>query len=143
MDYRELAQELVQMRAEMQQLQFNREISKSIKGEAFVLYYLMQHERTAYPKVLSQQMHVSTARIATILNHLESKQLIVRMTDPADSRQVIVTLTDTGAEEIRRQREKMLGHVVHMLKLLGEEDAQAYVRIQKKILHMFLTQQET
>ena len=37
MDYRELAQELVQMRADMQQLQFNREISKSIKGEAFVL----------------------------------------------------------------------------------------------------------
>ena len=65
------------------------------------------------------------------------------MTDPADSRQVIVTLTDTGAEEIRRQREKMLGLVVHMLELLGEEDAQAYVRIQKKILHMFLTQQET
>lgn len=137
MDYEQLANELVQIRADLQQFQFDRQVSRGIQGESFVLHYLMQHERTAYPKELSRELHVSTARIATILNRLESKKLIERSVDPEDSRQVIVTLTEAGAEEIRHQRAEMLRHVMQMLEKLGEEDATAYVRIQKKILCLF------
>lgn len=47
------------------------------------------------------QMPVSTARIATLLNHTENKQLIVRIADPDDNRQIIVRLTDTGRSTIQ------------------------------------------
>ncbi|MGN1031447.1 MAG: MarR family winged helix-turn-helix transcriptional regulator [Butyricicoccaceae bacterium] len=139
MDYRALALELVKMRGDMQHLQVNRQISDMVKGELFVLAYLYEHSRTAYPKDLSRGMRVSTARIATLLNRLEEKQLIARMTDPEDNRQIIVTLTDKGTEAIQKKWDELLDRVGSMLEQLGEEDAKEYIRIQKKIIHNFLT----
>ena len=78
-------------------------------------------------------MAVTTARIASLLNHMEEKKLICRYTDPEDSRQIVVILTQEGKLAIQAVRAKVISYVSTMLEGLGPEDAEAYIRIQKKI----------
>ncbi|MCI6926914.1 transcriptional regulator [Butyricicoccus porcorum] len=139
MDYTALAEDLLQTRTSMSQMTVERQMSKMMKGEIFLLGYLSSHNNQAYPKELSKGMKVSTARIATILNHLEEQQFITRTTDAQDNRQIIVTLTKAGMQAAQEHRAQMLDYLVKMLELLGPEDAKEYVRLQKKLLQVFRT----
>ncbi|EOS38368.1 hypothetical protein C808_02569 [Lachnospiraceae bacterium M18-1] len=134
MNYQKMAEELLAIRAEQLKVPANQQMSKLIKGELFVLNYLSTHNRVAYPKELSREMVVSTARIAVILNHMEEKKWITRTGDVDDNRQTIVTLTDKGCEEIEKKRTEVIVSVAKMLEQIGADDAQEFLRIQKKIV---------
>lgn len=137
MDYNMLAIELLNARANLLQVPASQQLSKMVKGEYFVLNYMSTHKKIIHPKELSQKMAVSTARIASLLNHMEQKKLILRYPDPDDSRQIVVVLTDEGRNAIQVVRAEAVSHVSSMLESLGPEDAQAYIRIQKKIWDNF------
>lgn len=139
MDYTALANELLSIRANLLRVPASQQLSKMVKGEMFVLNYLITHEKIVHPKELSEKMAVSTARIASLLNHMEEKHLIQRYADKDDSRQIIVVLTETGKQEIHRIRAEVISYVCAMLESLGPEDAEAYIRIQKKIWSNYLT----
>ena len=137
MDYTSLAQELLTVRAKLLQVPANQQLSQMVRGEMFVLNYLFTHEGAIHPKELSRQMAVTTARIASLLNHMEQKQLLLRRADPEDNRQVIVELTEQGRQTTLKIREQVIQYLRAMLEALGPEDAQAYIRIQKKIWNNF------
>ena len=137
MDYSALANELLSVRANLLQVPASQQLSHMVKGEMFVLNYLITHKSIVHPKELSEKMAVTTARIASLLNHMEGKRLIWRYTDPEDSRQVVVVLTDEGKKAIQSVRAKVISYVSAMLEDLGPEDAEAYIRIQKKIWSNF------
>lgn len=137
MDYYALAEELLNMRASMPQVKVERQMSKMARGEILALIYLSANNNRAYPKDLSKNMMVSTARVATLLNHLEKDNLITRIPDAEDSRKIIVELTDGGRVIVEQHRKKMLESVVKLLEKLGSEDAKEYVRLHKKVLQLF------
>ena len=62
--------------------------------------------------------------------------MITRTTDPTDSRQVIVCLTEKGVDLVEERRTDMISLVAKMLEALGEEDAKAYVRIQTRLIEL-------
>ena len=133
MDYAVLANELLTAHANLLQVPASQQLSHMVKGEMFVLNYLATHETVIHPKELSEKMAVTTARIASLLNHMEEKNLIVRYTDANDNRQVVVYLTEQGKQQIQQARAKVIDYVSEMLEDLGPEDAETYIRIQKKI----------
>lgn len=133
MNYAALANELLGVRANLLQVPASQQLSQMMKGEMFVLNYLLTHETIIHPKELSEKMAVTTARIASLLNHMEGKKLISRYPDPDDSRQIVVVLTQEGKEAIQQIRARVISCVSDMLEELGPEDAEAYIRIQKKI----------
>lgn len=137
MDYKLLACELMNNRADLLPVPASQQVSKLVKGELFVLNYLKTNGRDVHPKELSEKMAVSTARIASLLNHMEEKRFVVRVPDQEDSRQVIVRLTPEGSELIEKTRGEVMRYVAKMLEDLGQEDAEAYIRIQKKIIRNF------
>ena len=137
MDYSALASELINVRTNLLQVPADQQLSKMVKGELFVLNYLGTHEKIIHPKELSEKMAVSTARIASLLNHMEEKNLIRRSPDPADSRQIVVVLTEEGRAAIHRIRGEVIAYVSAMLESLGPEDAESYIRIQSKIWNNF------
>lgn len=137
MDYNLLANELLNARTNLLQVPASQKLSKMLKGEMFVLNYMSTHETIIHPKELSQKLAVSTARIASLLNHMEEKKLILRYTDPNDSRQIVVVLTEEGRNAIQRIRAEVVSYLSSMLESLGPEDAEAYIRIQKKIWNNF------
>ncbi len=134
MDYRVLAEELLALGAQLSHVPANQQLSALMRGELFVLNYLMAHNNTAYPKELSQQMAVSTARIAALLGQMEEKGLVCRTPDTQDARHIIVSLTQKGLGEIKRKRELTVETVAKMLELLGPEDAKEYLRLQAELI---------
>ena len=134
MDYTALADELLKIRTDMLLVPAYQGISKMTMGEQFVLNYLATNDNVIHPKELSEKMVVSTARIAALLNRLEEKKMIRRYTDPEDNRQVIVTMTEEGKQEACRNRAEVISKIEVVLEKIGPEDAEASIRIQKKIL---------
>ena len=133
MYYESLAYQMLNVRAKMLQVPAHQEISKLMRGELFVLNYLKEQDIVVHPKELSENLAVSTARIARLLKHMEEQGLIVRFTDANDSRQVVVQITEQGVAEIDHVRKKVLEYTARMLENLGAGDAKEYIRIQEKI----------
>ncbi|MDD7113674.1 MAG: MarR family winged helix-turn-helix transcriptional regulator [Lachnospiraceae bacterium] len=137
MDYYTLAREWMELRTDMPQMRENRQLSKMMQGEIYVLLYLAMNGNQAYPKDISARMSVSSARIAKILNCLEDSHVITRRKDPDNFRQTIVTLTDKGVEITRKHQQAILDRMAWMLELLGPDDAREYVRLQHKLTECF------
>lgn len=142
MYYESLAVELLNVGTKLLQVPAQREISKMMRGELFVLNYLKNQDGIVHPKELSEKLAVSTARIARLLKHMEDQKLVVRYTDAEDSRQVVVQLTEQGEREIECVRKTVLEHTTRMLEDLGAEEAKEYIRIQEKIYQNYLSRNE-
>lgn len=140
MDYRSMAEDLLNTLSIAPQAKAERQMLKRIKGHIFVITYLSANNNKAYPKDLSDAMMVSTARVAVILRQLEENGMITRATDPEDNRQVIVSLTEKGQTTAEKYHSEALESVVKMLEYLGPEDALSYIRIRKKLLKMNMKQ---
>lgn len=137
MDYYTLAREWMELRTDMPQMRENRQLTKMMQGEIYVLLFLAMNGNQAYPKEISARMSVSSARIAKILNCLEDTHVITRRKDPDNCRQTIVTLTEKGAEITRKHQQAILDRMAWMLELLGPEDSKEYVRLQRKLTESF------
>jgi len=142
MDFSSLAVQLLQSRARLLLVPAQRDISRMLRGELFVLNYLREQQRTVHPKELSDRLCVSSARIARLLNVLEKDDMIDRHTDPADSRSVVVALTPKGEAEIDQVRRAVLDHISSMLQALGEEDSKTYIRILDQIYRNYQEQKK-
>jgi len=142
MDFSSLAVQLLQSRARLLLVPAQRDVSRMLRGELFVLNYLREQQRTVHPKELSDRLCVSSARIARLLNVLEKDDMIDRHTDPADSRSVVVALTPKGEAEIDQVRRAVLDHISSMLQALGEEDSKTYIRILDQIYRNYQEQKK-
>ena len=134
MDYEKSAIELLKLRAELVHVPGNRKINASPHGEYFVLTYLLSHDGKAYPKELSREMAVSSARIAALLNQTEKKGWTARTADPENSRQTVVNLTEEGHRAIIEKQTETFDMTVDILKALGERDTEELLRIKRKIV---------
>lgn len=134
MDYKSLAEELLSIRTKLNNLPTGEALIKISEGEYFVLSFLLSNGSSAHPTQLSHSMSVSTARIAALLNRLESKALISRSCDPTDERKVIVTLTEKGVSAALELINSTVNDLSKLLEALGPDDASEYIRIQKKLL---------
>lgn len=114
----------------------HKQIGKSARGECFVLRCLARSKTPMLPSDLSQKLHASTARVAVVLNTLEKKGLISRSIDPVDRRRILVSLTDAGREYAVAVRIQLCQGMKRLLEELGEQDAQEYLRITKRILQI-------
>lgn len=133
MDYRVLAEELIGIRHLSSSMTTEREVSKVVDGCPYVLSRLFEEGEGAYPKQLREDMGVSTARIAAILNQLEERGYITREEDPDDSRHVIVRLTNAGADKACEQHDALVNYYASALQALGPDDAREYVRLHSKV----------
>lgn len=133
MTYSELAEELLQLMVKSPYMKIIRELGKTTRPEIFVLMYLRTHGGRAYPKELSDAFLVSTARVAVILNRLESEGYVRRLADTADNRHTVVEMTDAGHRLMANRRSEVIARLTGILELLDPDDAAEYIRLQKKI----------
>ncbi len=136
MDYWEMAEEIMAIRADQLKTQAFQQMSKLIKGELLALDYLAKRNHSVHPKELGEKMVVSTARIAVILNQMESKKWITRTPDPEDNRQILVTLTEEGRRIVEQRRKGAVEAMTHILENLGPKDAAEFLRIMRRIATM-------
>lgn len=103
------------------------------KGEVGVLSYLAFDKNSASSGELSEKLNVTTARIARILNSLESKKLIKRKEDKLDKRKIIVEITKEGVILARVTKREIINKIIGVVEEVGYEEIKEYVRIALKI----------
>jgi DNA-binding MarR family transcriptional regulator len=133
MDYKDLALEFIEVMNHTRKRNIPKQIDDSMRGEHFVLHYISEYEGNVTPSDISNEMGITSARIAAALNGLEKKGLIIRSIDPQDRRRILIDITDSGKEQVRKHYDKVLSKTTSMLEHLGEEDAKNYIRIMRKI----------
>jgi MarR family transcriptional regulator, organic hydroperoxide resistance regulator len=133
MDYTRLAQEFMGIMNQLRRRGPQKQISDSMHGEIFVLHYISQHEDNVIPSEISNEIGISTARVAATLNSLESKGLITRKIDVNDRRRILVEMTPSGKEQVEKHFQMIMNTTTKMLEYLGEQDAKEYVRIMRKL----------
>jgi len=128
----ELADALLQNLRALHKAKPHKNISAALHGETFVLNYILLHG-DVLPGEISNEMDVSSARVAAALNSLENKGLITRQIDKCDRRKVLVRVTKQGKEEAEKHYRTATQAAAKILSLLGEHDAKEYVRITGKL----------
>ena len=129
MDYRKLAVEFFKDLHSLKKARPQKHISESLRGETFAMHYIAFHDGPVLPGEISNEMGISSARIAAALNSLEKKGLVTRRIDPEDRRRILVELTEQGAAQAQEHTEEVLNNITLMLSQLDEHDAREYVRI--------------
>jgi DNA-binding MarR family transcriptional regulator len=133
LDYTALAREYMEVLFQMRNRKASKKITDSMHGEHMMLAYLSHHDGIGIPSEISNELGISTARIAATLNSLEAKGLLTRRIDELDRRRILVELTPLGREQTSNHEKHITGVVVHMLEDLGEHDAVEFLRILKKL----------
>ncbi|MCD7742368.1 MAG: transcriptional regulator [Ruminococcus sp.] len=134
MYYQTLAMELLNLRSGKKQVSYERQMSKLMKGETFVLVYLTNHENEIHPKTISDEFMMSTARTSVILKNLEKDGYICRIPDSNDNRQTIIKISEKGKERCEKFKKEMLQFIADVLEQLGPDDATEYVRLNRRVL---------
>lgn len=136
MDYCKLTTELLEKTYLLGKLPSQKRIGDLLKGELFVLDFLIHNGDVSTPSEIAAALGVSTARIAVVLRVLERKGLLARQTDSSDHRKTNVTITDTGKEIISKRHDEMFKSVEFVLRELGETDAREYIRIVSRVVEI-------
>lgn len=112
------------------------------QGEKCILTHLAFHQDNVTPTELSRLFHFSTARVANALNSLEKKGCIERLRSNEDRRRVYVHIMEAGRETAQHGRDRAIASLSELLTELGDEDAEAYVRIMKKFVRIVREKEE-
>ena len=133
MDYTALAREYMEVLFQMRNRKASKKITDSMHGEHVMLTYLSHHGGSGIPSEISNELGISTARIAATLNSLEAKGLLTRRIDELDRRRILVELTPAGQMKESEHEKHIVNMMVHMLENLGEQDATEFLRNLKKL----------
>lgn len=107
------------------------------KGEMGTMLYLVKENDHAVAGDISKRVQLTSGRMASVLKSLEKKGLITKRQCEKDKRQTIVSATDKGRDIVEEHSKHVFEHVKNMLKFLGDEDAETYVKINKRIYSNF------
>jgi len=138
MTYLELARQLAEVNKKMLKISEYTKMEDANRGENVLLSYLMYHNGEATPAELSEALHVSTARIAVLLNKMERKKLVERQKHPDNNRNTIVKLLPAG-KKLNEEKEKDFNQgVISFFETLGEEKAALFVELQSELANFMI-----
>lgn len=89
------------------------------------------------PTMISDYLHLSTARVANALKSFEKKRYIRHSHDMQDRRRVTVSLTPLGKQIAQENLDDILEKINELMHDIGEEDADEFIRLMKKMCRLF------
>ena len=129
MDYNHLAEDFIQLIKGKSQSGFWSKFQTYTRGEHQVLFYLYKNSgKPILPSDIAKFTDTSTARIATILNNLEEKNMVTREISRKDRRKILVSITGCGREVADEQRRQALNRIASILEEMGKEQAESFVK---------------
>lgn len=133
MDYERLAEELFQQLKTNCYISLPEVLNDFSKGEIGVLSYLSFNKNDVSAGELSDELKVSTARIASILNSLENKKYIKRRSDKKDKRKILVSITNKGKNLAIDTKRDIICKIMKIIEEVGYEEILVYTKIALKI----------
>ncbi len=145
MDYKELAQGMCELHFRNGKNLFDGIALGSVIGEERVLIYQWRctaKRESVLSGDLSNELMLTSGRVANILKSLEKKRYIARRVQEKDRRWVQVLLTKEGKQYIEDFYERKVQGLADLLEQMGEEDAGEFVRLLRKIVLIMSTCKE-
>ena len=133
MNYDDIANELFQQLRNNSKTSLTQMLNDFNCGEIGVLGYLVFDKDNVTSGELSDKLDVTTARIASVLNSLESKGYIKRNIDSGDKRKILVTITDKGRVLVYKVKKELTDKIINLLKVVSYDDIKEYMRISLEI----------
>lgn len=103
------------------------------QGETGALLYLTFVKDGITSSELAENLNVSLPRVASLVNSLESKNLVEKLTDKEDKRKTIVNITKGGKKLILSKKEEAIDKIAKVIEKLDEEEINQYIRLTQKI----------
>lgn len=109
------------------------------RSEIMVLFCIKKSEQGEMKVTeISRKLHVKAPTVTQLLNELESKGQVERMTRTSDRRSVWVKLTEKGEETLHLAMEQMQKTYSGLIDYLGEEETIHLIETLKKMHIYFL-----
>ncbi len=112
-------------------------IDASTAGMRAILLYLGDTDQVVTAGMVSDYIHVSTARVAVLLKKMEAKGLLEKERNPKDARKVMVRLSAQGRELAARIQGHINEHVGAMIDQVGMERMLEFAAIANEIHAIF------
>lgn len=108
------------------------------RGQSWVLSNLMERT-TMTQKEMLEQLKIQPASLSETLTKLDRKGFITKEKDTKDRRVTVITITEAGREEYKRQA---LGKVTELFQGLNEEECQMLHALLRKLMDSWKKQYE-
>ncbi len=86
---------------------------------------------------ISSYFHITAAAVSQEIKHLESKGWVTRKTFENDKRSVYVCVCEDAKKMLKKEQMKIRTRLIEFIDEIGEEDAQAFIRILEKGLAFY------
>lgn len=140
METEEVAESIFHQIRKQQVTSLSKILDEYNRGEIGVLSYLFFDSDNVLAGKLSEELNVTTARIASILNSLENKGLIKRYPNEADKRKTVVGITLEGKKLASQVKDDAIKNIKYVIDELGIEDTKEYIRLANKIKNILIKQ---
>lgn len=99
-------------------------------GQDRILKILAEYQSLSQSK-LQEILHIQPGSMSEIIAKMEDKGLVSRMKDEADKRKVLVYITDSGMEKIKKMQEKREGN--NLFAALEDKELEELERLLTKL----------
>lgn len=82
---------------------------------------------------LSELLEISKSAVSQMINALEDKEYVERITTKNDRRLVYVRLTESGEQFLAKELQALLKRMTQIFAKMGEEDTEDLLRLLKKL----------
>ncbi len=130
---KEIANQFVKI---MQNIYVNQKkvFSINIRGEYSILLYLDKNsKKEVTPGKISEDLNISTARVAASLNSLENKDYLTREIDKDDRRKIIIKMTTSGKEVANKLKEEHLNYLIKIFNCFDKNEITEIMRLTTKL----------
>lgn len=114
-------------------------------GEFFVLGMIERfqdvHMGGIKASTIGEVSHMSRPGVSQMLKTLEKKNLIKRVMAEEDRRVVLVCLTDSGKEVLRKSKKSFLAMVDRVYEDFGEEDTKKFIELLNRFQTIFFDEE--
>ncbi|MDD2457670.1 MAG: MarR family transcriptional regulator [Eubacteriales bacterium] len=85
---------------------------------------------------LSEHLSISKPAVSQVVNSLEEKDLVKRITTRADRRVVFIQITSNGESMLKKNIEAVQLSLSNIIKQMGEHDTDEFIRLMEKMLRV-------
>lgn len=100
--------------------------------DLMLLDTIVQNKNMMKMSDIGTYFNVTPAAVSQMIRILENKKWVERVILDEDRRSVYIKVSDEGLDIIKENEEHVIEKIVEFIEVLGEEDAQALIRILEK-----------
>ena len=125
----QITQTFIDMRSSQEYRDYLRAFAQKSFNITQILTYIHGHGANVHPNRIAEDLSITTAQMAVLLNHLEKMGYIDRIPDEKDHRKTNVRLTEAGKNYRKELSKKYHSFINEIFIRMGKQDSERFVEL--------------